>query len=141
MTDSVMGGDNAYTSLVEADDDARWAFGTSFDDPLAGVDTTVPTGVDAHALAIYCLMLADDALVLAQRLGEWTTHAPELEEEVALANIGLDLLGQARLLLARAAAADAHVVPVLPEDSPVPVDDRLAFFRDAGAFRNVELVA
>ena len=133
--------DNAYTSLVEADDDARWAFGTSFDDPLAGVDTTVPTGVDAHALAIYCLMLADDALVLAQRLGEWTTHAPELEEEVALANIGLDLLGQARLLLARAAGADAGVVPVLPEDSPVPVDDRLAFFRDADAFRNVELVA
>ena len=47
MTDSVMGGDNAYTSLVEADDDARWAFGTSFDDPLAGVDTTVPAGSTA----------------------------------------------------------------------------------------------
>ena len=135
-----MGHDNAYTSLVEADDDARWAFGTSFDDPLAGVDTTVPDGLDAHALATYCLMLADDALVLAQRLGEWTTHAPELEEEVALANIGLDLLGQARLLLARAAAADADVVPVLPEGSPVPVDDRLAYFRDADAFRNVRLV-
>ena len=130
----------AYTSLVEADDDARWAFGTSFDDPLAGIDTTVPTGVDAHALAVYCLMLADDALVLAQRLGEWTTHGPELEEEVALANIGLDLLGQARLLLARAAAADPDVVPVLPDGSPVPVDDRLAFFRDADAFRNVHLV-
>ena len=132
--------DNAYTSLVEADDDARWAFGTSFDDPLAGIDTTVPSGVDANALATYCLMLADDALVLAQRLGEWTTHAPELEEEVALANIGLDLLGQARLLLARAAAADPDVVPALPEGSPVPVDDRLAFFRDADAFRNVHLV-
>ena len=132
--------DNAYTSLVEADDDARWAFGTSFDDPLAGIDTTVPSGVDVHALAVYCLMLADDALVLAQRLGEWTTHAPELEEEVALANIGLDLLGQARLLLARAAAADPTVVPTLPDGSPVPVDDRLAFFRDADAFRNVHLV-
>ncbi len=131
----------AYTSLVEADDDARWAFGTSFDDPLAGIDTTVPSGVDASSLARYCLMLADDALVLAQRLGEWTTHAPEIEEEVALANIGLDLLGQARLLLARAAAADPDVVPVLPEGSPVPADDRLAYFRDADAFRNVELVA
>ncbi|MFZ0140066.1 MAG: 1,2-phenylacetyl-CoA epoxidase subunit PaaC [Aeromicrobium sp.] len=130
----------AYTSLVEADDDARWAFGTSFDDPLAGVETTVPSGVDATALATYCLMLADDALVLAQRLGEWTTHAPEIEEEVALANIGLDLLGQARLLLARAAAADPGVVPALPEGSPVPADDRLAFFRDAAAFRNVHLV-
>ena len=135
-----MSGDNAYTSLVEADDDARWAFGTSFDDPLAGVDTTVPSGVDATALATYSLMLADDALILAQRLGEWTTHAPEIEEEVALANIGLDLLGQARLLLARAAAADPGVVPALPEGSPVPVDDRLAFFRDAAAFRNVHLV-
>lgn len=132
--------DNAYTSLVEADDDARWAFGTSFDDPLAGVDTTVPSGVDAADLATYCLMLADDALVLAQRLAEWTTHAPELEEEVALANIGLDLLGQARLLLARAAAADPSIVPTLPEGSPVPPDDRLAFFRDPDAFLNVHLV-
>jgi ring-1,2-phenylacetyl-CoA epoxidase subunit PaaC len=140
MTDSAMSGDNAYTSLVEADDDARWAFGTSFDDPLAGVDTTVPSGVDAGALARYCLMLADDALVLAQRLAEWTTHAPELEEEVALANIGLDLLGQARLLLARAAAADPAIVPTLPEGSPVPTDDRLAYFRDADAFLNVHLV-
>ncbi len=132
--------DNAYTSLVEADDDARWAFGTGFDDPLAGIDTTVPNGVDASELARYCLMLADDALVLAQRLAEWTTHAPEIEEEVALANIGLDLLGQARLLLARAAAADPSVVPALPDDSPVPPDDRLAYFRDADAFRNVHLV-
>jgi ring-1,2-phenylacetyl-CoA epoxidase subunit PaaC len=132
--------ENAYTSLVEADDDARWAFGTSFDDPLAGVDSTVPSGLDAGDLARYCLMLADDALVLAQRLAEWTTHAPELEEEVALANIGLDLLGQARLLLARAAAADASIVPSLPEGSPVPPDDRLAFFRDADAFLNVHLV-
>ena len=130
----------AYTSLVEADDDARWAFGTSFDDPLAGVDTTVPSEVDAADLARYCLMLADDALVLAQRLAEWTTHAPELEDEVALANIGLDLLGQARLLLARAAAADPSTVPPLPEGSPVPADDRLAYFRDADAFLNVHLV-
>jgi len=135
-----VGHDNAYTSLVEADDDARWAFGTSFDDPLAGVDTTVPSGVDGAALAAYCLMLGDDALVLAQRLAEWTTHAPEIEEEVALANIGLDLLGQARLLLARAAAADPGLVPALPEGSPVPPDDRLAYFRDADAFRNVWLV-
>jgi ring-1,2-phenylacetyl-CoA epoxidase subunit PaaC len=132
--------DNAYTSLVEADDDARWAFGTSFDDPLAGIDTSVPSGVDAGELARYCLMLADDALVLAQRLAEWTTHAPELEEEVALANIGLDLLGQARLLFARAAAADPPIVPMLPEGSPVPPDDRLAYFRDADAFLNVHLV-
>jgi ring-1,2-phenylacetyl-CoA epoxidase subunit PaaC len=131
--------DSAYTSLVEAEDDARWAFGTSFDDPLAGVDTTLPDDVDGSTLAAYCLMLGDDALVSAQRLAEWSTRAPELEEEVALANIGLDLLGQARLLLARAAAADPRGVPALPEGSPVPDEDALAFFRDEGAFRNVRL--
>jgi ring-1,2-phenylacetyl-CoA epoxidase subunit PaaC len=131
--------DNAYTGLIEAEDDARWAFGTSFDDPLAGVDTTLPADVDGATLAAYCLMLGDDALVSAQRLAEWSTCAPELEEEVALANIGLDLLGQARLLLARAAAADAHVVPVLPKESPVPAEDALAFFRDEHEYRNVRL--
>jgi ring-1,2-phenylacetyl-CoA epoxidase subunit PaaC len=85
-------------------------------------------------------MLADDALVTAQRLSEWCTHGPELEEEVALANIALDLLGQARLLLARAAAADPAAVPDLPAGSPVPPDDRLAFFRDPSQFRCVWLV-
>jgi len=132
--------ENAYEGLVEADADARWAFGTGFDDPLAGVDTAAPPGVDGPALAAYCLGLGDDSLLLAQRLAEWCTRAPELEEEVALANVGLDLLGQTRLLYARAAAADPGVVPVLPEDSPVPAEDRLAFFRDAAGFRNVGLV-
>lgn len=131
--------DSAYEGLVEAEGDARWAFGTSFDDPLAGVDTTLPDGVQGSALATYCLMLGDDALVLAQRLAEWSTHAPELEEEVALANVGLDLIGQARLLLARAAAADPAIVPALPDGSPVPAEDRLAFFRNQFGFRNVRL--
>ena len=66
--------------------------------------------------------------------------APDLEEDIALANIALDLLGQARLLLARAAAADPSVVPALPEGSPVPVEDALAFFREAIDYRNVRLV-
>ena len=82
--------------------EGQWAFGTGFDEPLAGVDTTVPDGIDPADLGEYCLMLGDDALVLAQRLTQWVTAAPELEEEVAIANIALDLLGQARLLLARA---------------------------------------
>lgn len=130
--------DNAYAGLLV--DDTHWAFGTSFEDPLAGVDTTVPDGVDHAALATYCLMLGDDALVLSQRLSEWCSRAPDLEEDIALANIALDLLGQARLLLARAAAADPAVVPALPEGSPVPDEDRLAFFRDDMGFRNVRLV-
>ena len=130
--------DAVYDGLLV--NDAHWAFGTDFEDPLAGVDTTVPEGVDAHELATYCLMLADDALILSQRLSEWCSRAPDLEEDIALANIALDLLGQARLLLARAAAADPSVVPVLPEGSPVPPEDALAFFRGDQDFRNVRLV-
>jgi ring-1,2-phenylacetyl-CoA epoxidase subunit PaaC len=119
--------------------DTHWAFGTDFEDPLAGVDTTVPDGIDPQDLAAYCLMLGDDALVMSQRLSEWCSRAPDLEEDIALANIALDLLGQARLLLARAAAADPDLVPRLPEGSPVPPEDALAFFRDDHQFRNVRL--
>jgi ring-1,2-phenylacetyl-CoA epoxidase subunit PaaC len=129
--------ESAYDGLLV--NDAHWAFGTDFEDPLAGVDTTVPDGVDAAALAAYCLMLGDDALVLSQRLAQWCSRAPDLEEDIALANIALDLLGQARLLLARAAAADPSILPALPEGSPVPPEDALAFFREADGFRNVRL--
>ncbi len=136
--------ESAYDGLLEdhhaPGDASQWAFGTDFEDPLAGVDTTVPEGVDHEALAAYCLMLGDDALVYSHRLSEWCSRAPDLEEDIALANVALDLLGQARLLLARAAAADAGVVPTLPQGSPVPPEDALAFFRDDREFRNVRLV-
>ena len=72
------------------------------EDVATEITAPVPDGVDPADLAQYCLMLGDDALILAQRLAEWITNAPELEEEVALGNIALDLLGQARVLLARA---------------------------------------
>lgn len=121
-------------------EDANWAFGTDFEDPLAGVDTTIVPGTDADALATYCLMLGDDALVYANRLSEWASNAPDLEEDIALANTALDLLGQGRLLLARAALADPDVVPPLPDGSPVPGEDALAFFRDDADFRNVRFV-
>ena len=130
---------SVYDALLGTDA-SHWAFGTDFEDPLAGVDTTLPEGVDGHALATYCLMLGDDALVASHRLSEWCSRAPDLEEDIALANVALDLLGQARLLLARAAAADPSVVPTLPEGSPVPHEDALAFFREAHDFRNVRLV-
>ncbi|CAN5587797.1 phenylacetate-CoA oxygenase subunit PaaC [soil metagenome] len=120
----------AYHSLAEVADDHRWAFGTGFTDALEGVDTTVPEGIDAEALAAYCLMLGDDALIYSHRLQQWMTRAPELEEETALANIALDLLGQARMLLARAGRADGS-----GDD-----EDRFAFFRDEQHFRNVRLV-
>jgi ring-1,2-phenylacetyl-CoA epoxidase subunit PaaC len=85
-------------------------------------------------------MLGDDALVMSHRLSQWCSRAPDLEDDIALSNIALDLLGQARLLLARAASADPSVVPALPDGSPVPVEDALAFFREAIDFRNVRLV-
>ncbi|MEU6917119.1 1,2-phenylacetyl-CoA epoxidase subunit PaaC [Streptomyces olindensis] len=125
-----MSDDHVYLTLAEGhEDDTRWAYGTGFEDPLHGVDTTVPEGVDPAELADLCVTLADDALVSAQRLAEWTTRAPELEEEVALANIGLDLLGQARLLYSRAGQVDGT-----GRD-----EDAYAYFRDAGDFRNVRL--
>jgi ring-1,2-phenylacetyl-CoA epoxidase subunit PaaC len=129
--------ESAYAALAAVHDDARWAFGTGFDDPLSGVDTALPSGVDGADLAAYCLMLGDDALVAAQRLAEWATRAPELEDEVALANVALDLLGQARLLLSRAARVHPAVLPA-GAGTDVP-EDALAYFREQHAFRNVRL--
>src|SRR4051794_4841830 len=120
----------AYNALAQDAEDHRWAFGTGFADPLEGVDTSIPEGIDGEALATYCLMLGDDALIYSHRLQEWVTRAPELEEETALANIALDLLGQARMLLTRAGRADGSG----------RTEDDLAFFRAEGAFRNVRLV-
>jgi len=126
--------------------ESPWAFGAAPDpeDVLAGVDTRVPEGVGPVALAELCLALGDDALVLAHRLSEWCSNAPDLEDDIALANVALDLLGQARLLLARAAAADPglvdRLVPDLPEGSPAPPEDALAFFRDPDAWRCTRFV-
>ncbi|RRR73255.1 1,2-phenylacetyl-CoA epoxidase subunit PaaC [Streptomyces sp. RP5T] len=83
--------------------------------------TVAPTPTPVPAAA--ALALGDDALVLSHRLGEWAGHAPVLEEEVALANIALDLLGQARVLL-----------------SMTGDEDELAYLREERAFRNLQLV-
>src|ERR687894_1451432 len=133
--------ETVYDALANAHDDAgHWAFGTGFDDPLAGVDTTVPDGVDPAELGAYCLMLGDDALVLAQRLTEWMTNAPELEEEVAFGNIALDLLGQARLLLARAGSVGVLGRSRELATASIPDEDAMAYFRDADEFRCTPLV-
>src|SRR4029450_970671 len=115
--------------------EGQGAFGQGFAAPLAGVDTTVPEGVDPADLGAYCLMLGDDALVLSQRLTEWITRAPELEEEVALANIALDLLGQPRLLLARAGSTGVLGRSRERATPSIPDEDALAYFRDAEEFR------
>jgi ring-1,2-phenylacetyl-CoA epoxidase subunit PaaC len=84
----------------------------------------------SSVLVDYVLGLGDDALVSAQRLGWWISRAPELEEDVALANIGLDQLGQARTLLARAGELEGDGRS----------EDDLAYLRDEREFRNVKLV-
>ncbi|HTT41978.1 MAG TPA: 1,2-phenylacetyl-CoA epoxidase subunit PaaC [Steroidobacteraceae bacterium] len=77
----------------------------------------------------YVLRLADTSLVLGQRLGEWVGHAPQLEEDLGLANLALDLIGQARLLLTYAGELEGR-----GRD-----EDALAFLRDAPEFLNLTL--
>ena len=86
------------------------------------------TPVAPAAVAEYAMWLGDDALILAQQLGWWISRAPELEEDVALGNIALDLLGHARSLLHYAGTATGRS------------EDDLAYFRDEHEFRCVHLV-
>lgn len=78
----------------------------------------------------YVVRLADDAFVLGHRLSEWSSRAPTMEEDIALSNIGLDLIGQARSLYAHAVALEGKGRK----------EDDLPFLRDAHEFRNVQLV-
>jgi len=136
--------ENAYQALSETTehDDPRWAFGTGMDDELAAeITAAVPDGADRADLASYCLMLGDDALVASHRLSEWVSHAPELEEEVALANTALDLLGQARILLSRSGHAEGQGSsrPAGSAGSAGRDEDALAYFRPETGFRNVAI--
>lgn len=79
-------------------------------------------------VARYALYLGDDALMLGQRLSWWISRAPELEEDIALGNIALDLVGHARFLLSYAGTAWGKS------------EDDLAYFRDEEEFRSVRLV-
>ena len=78
----------------------------------------------------YLLRLGDNCLILSQRLAEWCGHGPVLEEDIALTNVALDLLGQARLWLTYAGEVEGRGRN----------EDRLAYLRDAGEFRNVLLL-
>jgi ring-1,2-phenylacetyl-CoA epoxidase subunit PaaC len=84
---------------------------------------------DAHALFRYVLRLGDLSLVLGQRLGEWVGHAPALEEDLGLANIALDLIGQARLLLSYAGEIEGRGRS----------EDDIAYLREQGEFLNAVL--
>ena len=86
--------------------------------------------MERHERFEYVLRAADNALILGQRLGEWCGHGPVLEEDIALTNISLDLIGQARSLLTYAGELEG-----LGKD-----EDKLAFFRDVHQYRNVLLL-
>ncbi len=86
------------------------------------------------ALLQFTLRQADSPLVLAQRLSEWLGKGPVLEEDIALANVGLDLIGQARMWFAYAGEIEARIAGSGRDE------DAFAFRRDAGAFRNLLLV-
>ena len=91
---------------------------------------TTSITVAESPLVLFTLRRADDALVLGHRLSEWCGHAPTPEEDIALANTGLDLLGQARSLYAYAGEAEGA-----GHD-----EDQLAYLRDDRAYRNLLLV-
>ena len=86
--------------------------------------------VSAKPEVQYLLRIGDTALILGQRLGEWTGHAPVLEEDIALANMALDLIGQCRAVLTHAGALEGA-----GHD-----EDQLAFLREERDYRNVTLV-
>lgn len=87
-------------------------------------------GTASVATLDYLLRIADTCLILSQRLAEWCGHAPVLEEDIAIANMALDLLGQARALLSHVATLEGR-----GRD-----EDRLAFLREEREYRNVTLV-
>jgi ring-1,2-phenylacetyl-CoA epoxidase subunit PaaC len=85
----------------------------------------------AHGPSVqYLLRLGDTCLILGQRLGEWCGHAPVLEEDIAMANMALDLIGQARAVLTHAGHVEGHGYD----------EDQLAFLRDERDYRNPTLV-
>ncbi len=93
-------------------------------------------GLAPADVAAYSLRLGDDALVLAHRLAEWSSRAPALEEDIALTNIALDLLGQARALLSYA-GQNWHAGQT---SAPARGEDDLAYLRSEREFTNCQLV-
>src|SRR5580693_4461535 len=91
---------------------------------------TASIQVSETPLVLYVLRRADDALILGHRLSEWCGHAPALEEDMALANMGLDLLGQARELYSYAAKIEAKGNN----------EDTFAYLRDVRQYRNLLLL-
>jgi ring-1,2-phenylacetyl-CoA epoxidase subunit PaaC len=118
------GGPTSQEALTaNAGDETRRAAAPSIVDPRS-----------ASLLFDYLLRLADNDVVLAQRLGEWVGKGPVLEEDIASTNVALDLLGQGRLWLAYAGEVEART------GEPGRTEDQLAYFRDSAGYRNLLLV-
>jgi ring-1,2-phenylacetyl-CoA epoxidase subunit PaaC len=98
-------------------------------DRPATMSHTTPGSHGSREHVEYLLRLGDSALVLGQRLAEWCGHGPVLEEDIAMTNVALDLVGQARLLLTHAGKVEGS-----GRD-----EDQLAFLRDVPEFRNATL--
>src|SRR6185436_16039818 len=99
---------------------------TRFRAACGGCNAPMSTSQSESDLFEYLLRLADDRLVLGHRLSEWCGHGPILEEDIALANVALDLIGQANLMLQLAGEIEGK-----GRDA-----DALAYFREATAYRN-----
>src|SRR5437868_12014104 len=84
----------------------------------------------------YTLHLADNSLIMGHRLSEWTGHGPMLEQDIAISNIALDLIGQSRNFYQYTAQIinDSNVHAA---GNPKPTEDTLAYLRDARGFRNL----
>ncbi|MGD7002232.1 1,2-phenylacetyl-CoA epoxidase subunit PaaC [Corynebacterium halotolerans] len=112
------------SSFATADSATRISQG----DAITAEDIQNTGAVATGDAATYAMMLGDDALILAQRLGWWISRAPEMEEDIALGNIALDLVGHARFLYSYAGTAWDKT------------EDDLAYFRDEEEFRSSRLV-
>lgn len=116
-------------STVSTDSATHMSVGDAITaEQIADAVTTGEQAAASPEVAGYALQLADDALILAQRLGWWISRAPEMEEDIALGNIALDILGHARFLYTYAGTAWGKT------------EDELAYFRDEEEFRSTRLV-
>jgi ring-1,2-phenylacetyl-CoA epoxidase subunit PaaC len=106
----------------------------TFATAAAPVATAAPT---AHAQ--YILHLADNALIHGQRIAQWCSHGPVLEEDIAMANIGLDHIGQARMLYQHAAKLLTPKLDTMVDISDI-TEDKLAYFRNPEQFLNYTML-
>src|SRR6187431_2348803 len=92
------------------------------------------------SLIDYTLLLADNSLIMGHRLSEWTGHGPMLEQDIAISNIALDLIGQSRNFYQYAAAIkNSSASPLGDGGNTLVTEDSLAYLRHTGEFKNILL--